>query len=70
MISVTKKIFNRKFDLIILDEERLGKRIFLLDDVMTKAKTELELSNADMKKKILKKERYFTNFVLKRKKRL
>ena len=70
MISVTKKIFNRKFDLIILDEERLEKRIFLLDDVMTKAKTELELSNADMKKKILKKERYFTNFVLKRKKRL
>jgi len=46
-ISVAEKILRRKFDIVIVDEKKLENRIFLLDDQMTKAKTELELSNAE-----------------------
>ncbi|MGB5911335.1 MAG: hypothetical protein WBH31_09100 [Promethearchaeia archaeon] len=46
-ISIAEKIFQRKFDIVILDEEKLENRIFLLDDLMTKKKTKVELTNAE-----------------------
>lgn len=45
-ILVAEKTFKRKFDIMILDGEKLRNRIFLLEDLMTKAKTEEEIANA------------------------
>jgi len=46
-ISVAEKMFNREFEIVILDGEKLENRIFLLEDLMTKAKTQEELENAE-----------------------
>lgn len=53
MVSVAQKIFNREFDMIIRDKESLKNRIYLLEDFMTKAKTEAELKNAEDYFKVL-----------------
>ncbi|NVM19432.1 MAG: hypothetical protein HWN80_17155 [Candidatus Lokiarchaeota archaeon] len=52
-LSVAEKMFNREFEIIILDGERLENRIFLLEDLMTKTKTQEELENAEDYFKVL-----------------
>jgi hypothetical protein len=47
MISVAQKLFHREFDIVILDKESLENQIFLLEDFMTKSKTEEELENSE-----------------------